>query len=395
MVLVQEVQDALRNHYPKLILFCKCDETRPSCITCETIGRRCSYLDEYEASSNLPTSSIVSPDDASAGPSTQLNLVDPISTAAATAQLRLSSLPFELIYVELLQQWLNETHQSFVYNNEQAQIFGPVTLNHALAWPFLMHALLAYSSLHLGSTSSEKSMDYQHRADELLGIALLEFNAILPRLNSTSITAAFLFSNITSAHQMSKYCSAKIDVFEESMDRFIDCLRVCRGVNIIIENWWEALQESELKPILTCRDGVTAGQDMEKHTPEFDSVRDLIRTLDSTNSPDAITTYLSALQSIQGQFNVQCALDSPELNRSTSWAFAWPMTISSDFVDLLKARRPEALVVLAHYTPLLHYRRTSWAIGDAGFVMFGLIESSLGQKWVEWLHWPRQVFSTT
>lgn len=367
----------------------KCDETRPSCVNCITQRRRCPYENYRGAPAAMtPTTSSSIESFAASSP------ILPQSSSPAV-QLNLPTPWFDLIYVELLQQWLTETHRSYVFNDEHAKIYGPTTFNHALAFPFLMHGILANAALHLGLKRPFKEPVYRQHADDLLTQALSEFNALSPNFSSESIVAAFLFSNITSAHKMTTcFLSAASDV-DRFLDHFVECLRISRGVNIVLQGWWEYLQSTELKPILMVSDQLRAEEDIERHTSEFDSVRHLICSFESTNSCGTTNIYLDSIQKLQWANNVQCALNSPELNRSISWVFAWPMNVSLELIDLLEMRRPEAIVILAHYAPLLHCRRSCWAIGNAGAYMFQVIESSLGPKWAPWLRSSKKAFGTT
>lgn len=364
-------------------------------MNCITHGRECPYQDENYSGSAVLTPTTHSANESFVSQSTTTNALSRSQSSSPVIQLNLPAPWFDLLYVELLQQWLTETYRSYVFNDEHARIYGPAIFNHALAFPFLMHGILANAALHLSIKYPEKGAFYRQHAGELVNRGLSDFNANLPTLNSKSIVAAFLFSNITSTYQMCEcFVSATTD-FHSFIDRFVECLRVSRGVQVVLQGWWEFLQESELKSILIVSDQLRAEHNVETQSSEFDSVRRLIRSLELTNGPKTTKEYLEAIQKLQWTYNVQCALDSPELNRSTSWAFAWPMNISLELIDLLEMRRPEAIVILAHYAPLLHCRRSSWVLGNAGIVMFQLIESSLGSRWAEWLQWPKEIISMT
>jgi hypothetical protein len=61
------------------------------------------------------------------------------------------------------------------------------------------------------------------------------------------------------------------------------------------------------------------------------------------------------------------AQDQPptESLRRVNMVHAWPAVVDVGYVELLKQRRPEALVVLAHFGVLLHGARQLWLFGDA------------------------------
>ncbi len=44
----------------------------------------------------------------------------------------------------------------------------------------------------------------------------------------------------------------------------------------------------------------------------------------------------------------------PSANARISYVVAWPITAPPEFVDMIKQRRPEAMVILAYWAVLLH-----------------------------------------
>ena len=69
----------------------------------------------------------------------------------------------------------------------------------------------------------------------------------------------------------------------------------------------------------------------------------------------------------------------------------WLTQISPIYVEQLDQRRPEALVILAHFAVLLHRAADNWFIGDLGSQLIHRINSQLGAHWEEWLAWPNSM----
>lgn len=67
----------------------------------------------------------------------------------------------------------------------------------------------------------------------------------------------------------------------------------------------------------------------------------------------------------------------------------WPLIIPVEFTDLLAQRRPEALVILAHWAVLLIHHRELWFVGNAARFIIESVKKHLGQYWEPWLEWPR------
>lgn len=70
------------------------------------------------------------------------------------------------------------------------------------------------------------------------------------------------------------------------------------------------------------------------------------------------------------------------------FAFCWTFQVSAGFLELLEAREPFALVVLAHYAVILHHLRDCWWMGDWGTRILSQIGNSLDSEWRAFIGWP-------
>jgi hypothetical protein len=85
----------------------------------------------------------------------------------------------------------------------------------------------------------------------------------------------------------------------------------------------------------------------------------------------------------------------PKRQSSTArMIMAWPIRVSTAYLELLEQQRPEALIILAYYTVPLHFYSPSWIIGDSGQRLLVAIEQRLGSYWTAWLDWPKEIVST-
>jgi hypothetical protein len=89
---------------------------------------------------------------------------------------------------------------------------------------------------------------------------------------------------------------------------------------------------------------------------------------------------------------IQKQLESP-----TSWGvhavMAWTSFVDPAFTQLLADRKPEALVVLAHYAILLHPHRRFWVFQDLGDNLIAGIAHSVGAGWLPYLAKPIEALS--
>lgn len=78
------------------------------------------------------------------------------------------------------------------------------------------------------------------------------------------------------------------------------------------------------------------------------------------------------------------------LRKTSEWATAlfWAANISREYIRLLVAKRPMALLILAHYCVLLHHAPTRWWMcGWSGRVL-DMVNQLLDEQWRVYLSWP-------
>ena len=91
---------------------------------------------------------------------------------------------------------------------------------------------------------------------------------------------------------------------------------------------------------------------------------------------------------LQWAFDLSVRLPSPDVPHAIS---GWHVVLPSEFADVLRDRRPEALVILAYYGVLLHRARRYWICGGNGAVLVRAIARQLGPEWGPVMRWPIDV----
>lgn len=97
---------------------------------------------------------------------------------------------------------------------------------------------------------------------------------------------------------------------------------------------------------------------------------------------DAVTSFTDLITEVTSS-NKMAA--TPELRA----VFAWPMRISTTYLDLMRRRHPLALVVLSYYCGLLHSREANyWFFKGWANALINLIKKQLvDSPWAEWIQW--------
>jgi len=70
--------------------------------------------------------------------------------------------------------------------------------------------------------------------------------------------------------------------------------------------------------------------------------------------------------------------------------YGWPIQVPEGFFTMVKEEKPEALIVLAHYSLLLNKVNQLWYIKGMSRRLLKTIHSKLGKEWESWISWPLQ-----
>jgi hypothetical protein len=86
-----------------------------------------------------------------------------------------------------------------------------------------------------------------------------------------------------------------------------------------------------------------------------------------------------------------------QLEPPTSWGvhavMTWTSFVNPAYTQLLADRKPEALVVLAHYAIMLHRHRKFWIFQDLGENLISGIAHRVGAEWLPYLATPMEALS--
>ncbi len=215
--------------------------------------------------------------------------------------------------------------------------------------------------------------------------ALAGFHELMGNVDGTNCVDVLLLSHHVGLHVFFDTVNALRDDFGEFLQRLTACIRLLNGVKIIVNTWRAELEQSEVG--LLMRDAVRR---QNKVLPSRGECYDLQAMISSADlSQASIYTCSVTIENLQHWLDIENSLDKP--SASSNMIFSWLITLSSEFTDLLDQRKPEAMVILAYYAVLLHKRRGSWIVGDAGIQLFRCVNQYLGSVWQGWMVWPLSI----
>lgn len=287
-----------------------------------------------------------------------------------------------MLHFELLYYLSKETIPSMELNFERIDVPVDELFRLCVSAPYTMNEALAFAALHLAIVSPPEKRDfYKAHAGHLQTQALSMFNAMKPEVNAETCGAIFLFSAMLGNHLMCDALVFRDTGFNNFMDKLCHSIRLLRGVRIVAGLSFRTLAETPLKPIF--RYDVMPSERDEFLGPECGRLLDFII---SARLGQSITDcYKDAIENLQLASN--SAKSTPGF-MSKSPIIAWPVRVPDEYFDALVARRPEALIIFAHYAVLLHSIRDSWLFCDSGLYLIQSINAFIGPEWEEWMAFP-------
>ena len=250
-----------------------------------------------------------------------------------------------------------------------------------------MYETLAISAFHLSIKHPSKSDLYLTESTTPQAKALALFSSCTLTVNQDNIIPAFLFSAILGLHFFCDTFSTPSPDLSTFLDRLVQSIRLLRGVRTLIGNSWEFIKNSDIKVLLQSDEGPVVDRDDEiTH-----ALKDLRSTFSQSHTLAAFDSkvYCEAITGLIRVYNAQSPDSTSNRLPNMKIVTEWPITISVEYTELLNERRPEALVVMAYFSILLHEMRSYWAVGYAGRFLLAVVDEYLGEQWAEWLVVPR------
>jgi hypothetical protein len=292
-------------------------------------------------------------------------------------------------HLELIVQWIHETHKSFVRNGETRNVWEILVVREALVTPFLMHGILAISALHLSLVRNDgRKASWLSTAIIHKNAALKLFTQQLSHINPSNAKALMSFAGLVVAFAFGSSLSEVAGGDEPSLDALIYVFMLSRGLQTIVNDAGVFLRQSTFAPLLTLPMPTIVIPDSIAKV--FDDLQEL-NNLCGRDSHHDTRTHEKMVRALQ-----ELSVYTYSQPTSMTLAAGWAIRATPDFLEYLQRREPLALVVLAHYCVFLHMAHDNWFIGSWGSCILKEIELALNKDWQVHIRWPlREVFGAS
>lgn len=320
--------------------------------------------------------------------SSQLPDAPPLSNVSpAWVDVGLVATPLDLVNMELLHHYTSSTCLDLgtLRNTQVWQVEIPrLALSHA----FVMHGILAISAVHLATLQRQRRTELAQRAAMAEHMALTSLNELVSASQGKDIHSVFAFAGFLPPYLLAQ--SQWLDVpkgrIPSQNDGRPHWFLMLRGLVGLLSRNWADLTKGPFRPLLI-RTATPIDRSRNPDDDHLSAIYPLLQAKVSASSEvkDILNTCRVALDELR---RVAALPYSPcKTLGHTAVLWIWPGAVSDCFVQLIYERRPEALVILAHYCVLLKKLNSCWYLEGVGDAMLSTIEKLLGAKWKPHITW--------
>lgn len=265
----------------------------------------------------------------------------------------------------------------------------------AFSHPFLLHGLLSITALHRARLQSDPASSLWAEASFHHQSALSLFRLALLNITAENCDACFAFSSFLFVYAWAS-SGGTGDLFFTDTSGLeedgapIDWFQLLRGAFTLLITFWANMEKGPLSPILKLWEGPEEppAQTSREDDAKFSSLIGVWNSSPDNLTADevnALNEALALLRRVYGQlpyFDTRvCAIAA---------TFSWPVQVPDAYVEMVKQRKPEALVLLAHYCLLLNRVNNFWWIQGMSRHLLENIHQNIGVEWEVWIGWPLQ-----
>ncbi|KAJ5542858.1 hypothetical protein N7535_005281 [Penicillium sp. DV-2018c] len=290
--------------------------------------------------------------------------------------------------LELMIHWCTTTCKTMARGPSAERLWQITIPQLSLRYPSLRQGLLALSALHLASTSTPSlrrrylERARAHQANALSGLRIDSEDAPESQSQATfalcCIMIVFPFGYRHVESEMTPDSDAE---HRDTLDEFFEVFQLTRWLVNIMMKSADRIAGSELNPLVEREDPPATMPDMSRLVVFSLLQQNGMEAMRDTTHEKKI--YDAAIEHLSNALKQLMKGGEPH-----AFAFYWCFRIPEEFLELLEARRPFALVVIAHYAVILHHLRDEWWMGDWGAQILKEIGDLLEPQWQELISWP-------
>ncbi|OTA59289.1 hypothetical protein K449DRAFT_333810 [Hypoxylon sp. EC38] len=386
----------------------KCDEVHPRCGNCTKHGVACDFEHPGVVDALTPvetprpmtsTSNCDSPSTSTLPPTPSVDSSTPLPLYRNPEPLPLTSnsKSSRMMELKLLHHYTTITCETLAISSPVSEkIWRDTVPNLAFTGAnFLADALLAVSALHL-RYHSPQDQELIRASHAYMASTLSEYGASLSKgINESNAEALFLTAALIAFQSTASRIFTRDDGgdLKERSDGYalpLSWFHSFQGVKAVVASSWQWLRHSGIViPIIESQPALNldlSGENANFFGHLLNGVEEEIASMDDDPASQVLTR--------QAYQHAVAVLDWAHKIPHTGAPLVFLATVSRRFVELLEARRPRALAILASYFGLLKCLDGVWWLkGVARREVMGIVSlfDPDDEEWWPRLQWPLRI----
>lgn len=316
--------------------------------------------------------------------------------------------PGALLDLKILHNFTSKTSQTLSAGSEARICFSTSIVELAMQHEYLLHCILALSAFHIVSQQEERGPSRPHTDDHPKEVylqaaykhhenSLKGYRQSLSTVNTTTchgiLGCSILLFIITFARPTKPTLSlgqprtAQINLWLSF--HLSEWIILIKGLPSIVgySEFRTILRAGPLGPLM--KEGYHAPENNNDPSHREPVISHLCHLSEGIRNHSSDSRYiqicLSAVETLQQVVT--------ELNHSNdhALAFLWPIRVAPDYLSLLEAKIPEALLVFAYYCAILYITSTTWWTKGWPRPILESVREIIDEKWSPWLQWPLEL----
>lgn len=299
--------------------------------------------------------------------------------------------------MELLHYYTCFTALTLSHKPERRKARQEIIPQLAFEHDFLMHGLLSLAAMHLIHDQPHRREALLPEATRLQDLGLTGFRRQMQTINKYNCHALFAFSSVlvictwASSQTLEDFffkSSSNTSILDD--DSFLDCTALVRGVKDLLESTWDWISKGPMATFLKfAQDGMT----LPTLPPEVEARLGALKALWASEKCALTESEKAGLKDsheILRDAYVYMSVPNNAICKVSTTHF-WLTRIPTSYTNMLGEKKPEALILLAHYCILLGGIREYWWMEDKGVHLLKSIHQTLGPEWRAWIQWPMEL----
>jgi len=322
------------------------------------------------------------------------NVSSPLGQSPARMYQGVGSLVFGVKDFELLHFYTTTTCFTLSAISERQQLWQNVVPQMAFTHHFLLYSLLAFSALHLALLQPDRKTSLSAQASAYHNVGLRLFRVAVSDITRDNCDACFAYASI-----LVVYTWASSD---QSGDLFFsgttnaaggnpttELAVLLRGVQTLLSTSGEWIANGSMKLMLypfamDLELAMQANPEVTAKLAALSGLWDYSSDTFSITEVEGLNETLSLLHEAHGLIISSSDHFPVDI---ISIALAWPIRMPESFLVMVNQLKPEALIVLAHYSLLLKYVNHVWFMHGMSQHLLRTIHDSIGTEWENWIAW--------